>query len=243
MEDYELLKFELSTAEKIIRFFLNPIISGLLILIIIGGIYFELQTPGVGFPLIAALLAVALYFIPYYLNGLAEYWEIIMFFVGVTLILLEIFVIPGFGVAGITGLILTLGSLILVMLNNDVFDFSFVKGSEIFQAIVVILAGVFGSILFMFFGSVRLTNTRLFKRISLQAVQNRSEGYTSSFKEESMIGKTGIAYTVLRPSGKVLIDDVLYDAYTRGDYIDKNDKIRVINEEGTSLKVRKIDEE
>ncbi|MFN2127898.1 MAG: NfeD family protein, partial [Anaerolineales bacterium] len=60
MEDYELLKFELSTAEKIIRFFLNPIISGLLILIIIGGIYFELQTPGVGFPLIAALLAVAL---------------------------------------------------------------------------------------------------------------------------------------------------------------------------------------
>jgi membrane-bound serine protease (ClpP class) len=57
-----------------------------------------------------------------------------------------------------------------------------------------------------------------------------------------MIGKTGIAYTVLRPSGKVLIDGVLYDAYTRGDYIEKNDKIKVISEEGTSLKVRKIEE-
>ena len=57
-----------------------------------------------------------------------------------------------------------------------------------------------------------------------------------------MAGKTGIAYTVLRPSGKVLIDDVVYDAYTRGDYINKNDKVKVINDEGTSLKVRKIEE-
>ena len=240
IEDYTLSEFELSASEKVIRFFLNPIISGLLILIIIGGIYFELQTPGVGFPLLAAIVAVTLYFIPYYLNGLAENWEIIMFFAGVALIALEIFVIPGFGVAGISGLILTLGSLILVMLNNDIFDFSFVKGSEIFQATATILVGVFGSIIIMFFGGVRFTNTRLFKRISLQAVQNRSEGYTSSFKEESMIGKTGTAYTVLRPSGKVLIDGVLYDAYTRGDYIEKNDKIKVINEEGTSLKVRKV---
>jgi membrane-bound serine protease (ClpP class) len=243
IENYEIFEFELSTAEKIIRFFLNPIISGILILIIIGGIYFELQTPGVGFPLLAALMAVTLYFIPYYLNGLAENWEIIMFFLGVALIALEIFVIPGFGIAGITGLVLTMGSLILVMLNNDILDFSFVKSSEIFRATATILAGMFGSILIMFFGGVRLTNTRFFKRIALQAVQDRAEGYTASFKEESVIGKTGIAYTVLRPSGKVLIDDVLYDAYTRGDYIEKNDRIRVINEEGTSLKVRKIDED
>jgi len=242
IKDYTLSEFELSASEKVIRFFLNPIISGLLILIVIGGIYFELQTPGVGFPLLAAIVAVTLYFIPYYLNGLAENWEIIMFFAGVALIALEIFVIPGFGIAGIFGLILTLGSLILVMLNNDIFDFSFVKGSEIFQATATILAGVFGSIIIMFFGGVRFTGTRLFKKIALQAVQKRSEGYTSSFKEESMIGKTGTAYTVLRPSGKVLIDGVLYDAYTRGDYVEKNDKIKVINEEGTSLKVRKIEE-
>jgi membrane-bound serine protease (ClpP class) len=241
MGDYSISEFKLSASEKVIRFFLNPIISGLLILIIIGGIYFELQTPGVGFPLFAALVAVTLYFIPYYLNGLAANWEIIMFFLGIALIALEIFVIPGFGIAGISGLILTLGSLILVMLNNDFFDFSFVKASEIFQATATIIAGMFGSIIIMFFGGVRLTNTKFFNRIALQAVQNRSEGYTSSFKEESMIGKTGTAYTVLRPSGKVLIEGALYDAYTRGDYIDKNDKIKVINEEGTSLKVKKIE--
>jgi membrane-bound serine protease (ClpP class) len=165
-----------------------------------------------------------------------------MFIVGIALIAVEIFVIPGFGIAGITGLIFTLSSLILVMLNNDFFDFSFVKASEIFQATATILAGLFGSIIIMFFGGIRLTNSRLFKRIALQTVQNRSEGYTSSFKQEPMIGKTGTAYTVLRPSGKVMIEGSLFDAYTRGDYIEKNDKIKVINDEGTSLKVKKLDE-
>ena len=240
--DYSISEFTLSSSEKIIRFFLNPFISGILILVIIGGIYFELQTPGVGFPLLAAIIAVILYFIPYYLNGLAANWEIIMFIVGIALIALEIFVIPGFGIAGIAGLIFTLSSLILVMLNNDFFDFSFVKASEIFQASATILAGLFGSIIIMFFGGVRLTNTKLFKRIALQTVQNRSEGYTSNFKKEPMIGKTGTAYTVLRPSGKVMIEGSLFDAYTRGDYIEKNDKIKVINDEGTSLKVKKLDD-
>ncbi len=239
IENYTVEEFRLSGTEKVIRVFLNPIISGLLILIIIGGIYFELQTPGVGFPLLAALTATIFYFIPYYLNGLAENWEIIMFIIGIVLIALEIFIIPGFGIAGIGGLVLTIGSLILVMLNNDLLDFSFVPNKELFQAIATILAGLFGSVIIMFFGGVRLTNTKFFKRIALVTVQDRKEGYTSNFKKESLLGKSGKAYTVLRPSGKVMIDDVLYDAYTRGDYIQKNDEIIVIGEEGTSLKVRK----
>src|SRR6478609_5316764 len=96
---YDIDVFRLGVVEKIIAFALNPFISGLLILIIIGGIYFELQTPGIGFPLFAAVTALLLYLIPYYLNGLAEYWEIIALFIGVILIVAEIFVIPGFGVA------------------------------------------------------------------------------------------------------------------------------------------------
>jgi membrane-bound serine protease (ClpP class) len=241
VEDYTIDRFELTMAEKIIRFFLNPIISGLLILIIIGGIYFELQTPGVGFPIMAAIIAVILYFTPYYLNGLAANWEIILFIIGVLLILLEIFVIPGFGIAGFSGIVLTIGSLILVMLNNDVFDFSFVRDGEILTAAVTILAGLLGSMVLMFFGGVRLTNTKLFKRIALETVQQRSEGYTSNFKTESFIGKTGTAYTVLRPSGKVMIEGNLFDAYTRGDYIQKEDEVVVIGEEGTSLKVKKVE--
>ena len=114
IEDYEITKFELGSTEDIISFFLNPVVSSILILLILGGLYFELQTPGIGFPIIASITALILYLVPYYLNGVAENWEIIMFFVGVILIMLEVFVIPGFGIFGITGLFTSIGSLIPV---------------------------------------------------------------------------------------------------------------------------------
>ncbi len=241
VEDYELTEFKLDSAEKIIAFFLNPVISGVLILIIIGGIYFELQTPGVGFPILASLVAAILYFTPYYLNGLAENWEIIMFFIGVALLAAEIFVIPGFGIAGVSGLILTIGSLVLVMLNNDTFDFSFVNSGDLFIAVSTTIMGLFGAIIVMFIGGVRLTNTQFFNRIALQDVQDTSQGYSSNFKSESFIGKTGVTYTVLRPSGKVMIDDNIYDAFTRGNYIEKGTNVVVIGEEGNSVKVKEIE--
>lgn len=239
VDSYDIIEFKLSASEKIIKFFLNPVISGLLILIIIGGIYFELQTPGVGFPILAALIAIVLYFVPYYLNGLAENWEIIAFAVGIVLIALEIFVIPGFGVAGISGIVLTMGSLILVMLNNDMFDFSFVNTSEIFVAISTTFISLIAAIIIMFMGGVRLTNTNFFKKIALVETQNRTDGYTSNFKETSYLGQTGQAYTVLRPSGKIIINGEIFDAYTRGDYINKDEEVVVIEESGTSLRVKK----
>lgn len=241
IDNYEVIEYKLGTADKIIQLFLNPFVSGILILVIIGGIYFELQTPGVGFPILASIIATVLYFTPYYLNGLAENWEIIAFFAGVALIAAEIFVIPGFGVAGISGLILTLGSLILVMLNNDAFDFSFVNMDDIFIAVATTLAGLLGSIIIMFLGGVRLANSKVFQRIALSDVQNHDQGFTSSFyKEKSLVGKKGKAYTILRPSGRVEIDGEMYDAFTRGNYIDAGTEIEVISDEGTSLKVKEV---
>ncbi len=242
IQEYELVEFKLDWTEKVIAMFLNPFISGILILIIIGGIYFELQTPGVGFPILASIIATILYFIPYYLNGLAENWEIAVFVVGIVLIAVEVFVIPGFGVAGIAGLIASIGALILVMLNNDAFDFQFVDPSEIFYAISSTMLALLGSIILMFFGGVRLTNTNFFNRIALVDTQDTQQGYTSSFyKEKTLVGKKGTAYTNLRPSGRVMIDDEIYDAYTRGNYIAEKANIEVISDEGTSLKVKEIE--
>ena len=238
IDNYEIVDFKLSPSEKIIRFFINPIISGILILIIIGGIYFELQTPGIGFPLAASIIAALLYFTPYYLNGLAENWEILLFLAGIILLALEIFVIPGFGIAGVTGIICTLGGLILVMLNNDLFDFSFVKSSNILTAISTAIAGLLAGIVVMGVGGMRLANSRFFKRVSLHTTEERSQGFTSNFNTQSYLGKKGIAYTVLRPSGKVLIDDEIFDAYTRGEYIEKGQEVIVIDESGTTLRVK-----
>ena len=240
INDYEIALFELGSADKVIQLFLNPFLSGILILIIIGGIYFELQTPGVGFPIMASIIAAVLYFTPYYLNGLAENWEIAVFFVGIALLAAEIFVIPGFGIAGLLGLICTLGALVLVMLNNDFFDFSFVNADQIFIAIATTLAGLMGSIVVMFLGGVRLANSKVFARVALQDTQDKSQGYTSRFIKESMKGKTGKAFTILRPSGKVQVEDNIYDAYTRGEYIAEGEAIEVVSDEGTSLKVKKV---
>ncbi|MBC6401290.1 MAG: nodulation protein NfeD [Ekhidna sp.] len=241
VEKFEVEEFKLSSTEKIISLFLNPLVSGILILIIIGGIYFELQTPGVGFPILASIIAVVLYFVPNYLNGLAENWEILLFVVGGILIVLEIFVIPGLGVAGVLGLICTLGSLILVMLNNDMFDFSFVPGEEVFVAAATVILGMMGAIIIMFISGARLLNSTIFKRIALQEIQDKEQGYTSTlYKKKLMIGMKGKTYTRLRPSGKIEINGVIYDAFTRGNFIDEGVEIEVISDEGTSLKVKEV---
>jgi membrane-bound serine protease (ClpP class) len=237
---YTIDHYQLGGTEKIISFFLNPFISGILILVIIGGIYFELQTPGVGFPGLAALTALILYLVPYYLNGLAENWEILTLFIGIALLAAEIFIIPGFGIAGITGIGLMVLSLILIMLNNDFFNFDFVPMQDIMFATAATMGGLVGGVALLFIGGSRLTRSRFLSRVALTDTQTRSQGYTSRFMKEPMKGKVGKTYTVLRPSGKVMIDGELFDAYTRGDYIDRDTEVEVINDEGTSLQVKKI---
>src|SRR6267154_199565 len=238
IENYEVDHFELGAAERIISFFINPFISGLLILMIIGGLYFELQTPGAVFPIAASLLALVLYLVPYYLNGLAEYWEVIALMVGIILLIAEIFVIPGFGVAGVLGIIFTVGSLILIMLNNDFFNFEFVPLGDIVVATFTAIGGLTAGVFLLFFGGAKLTQTQAFKRMALTDTQESAQGYTVNTSSKELIGKKGIAHTVLRPSGKVLIDDQVYDAFTRGDYVQKGETIEVIGTEGITLKVK-----
>lgn len=240
IKDYTLTKFELGWSEKVISLALNPVISSILILIIIAGIYFEMQTPGLGFAGLAALIALIFYLVPYYLNGLAENWEILAFVIGIGLIAVEIFVLPGFGVAGIAGIILSVGSLFLIMLNNDAFDFEFVPSRDIMYALSAALAGTVGGMILLLVIGSRIPQSRLFRRVALTDTQNRSEGYVSFQLGESLLGKRGTAETVLRPVGKVQIDGKIYDASTRGDYIQKGQTVEVISEDGPTLKVKLV---
>jgi membrane-bound serine protease (ClpP class) len=238
IEGYTIERFELSTADTVIAFFLNPFISGILILVILAGIYFEMQTPGIGFAGLAAVVALIFYLVPYYLNGLAENWEIIAFFIGLTLIALEIFVIPGFGVAGFAGISLMLLSLVLIMINNDAFDFEFVRMNDILFALAAATGGLLGGVVLLFVGGMKLADTRYYKRIALTDTQDSGKGYTSNTNDMDMRGKLGISFTVLRPSGKVQIDGKLYDAFTRGEYIEAGSAVEVIHVSGSSLQVK-----
>lgn len=240
-KDFEIYEYQPSLSEDIISIFLNPAVSGFLILVIFAGIYFEIQTPGIGFPLAASAIAVILYFIPYYLTGLASNWEMVLFIVGIILLAVEIFVVPGFGVFGIMGIICVLGGLTMGMLPNEQFDFTFVSSGKLFSALLtVILAATIATVL-IFTLTPKINQWESFSRISLADTQQKSEGYTSSFYSAELLGKEGMSYTRLMPSGKVIIEDEQYDAYSRGEFIDRGEKIKVISTEGTSLRVKKVE--
>jgi membrane-bound serine protease (ClpP class) len=124
------------------------------------------------------------------------------------------------------------------MLNNDAFDFEFVRMNDVLVALAAAMGGLLGGVILLFVAGANLQGTRLYKRVALTDTQASSKGYISNPWDEALKGKTGIAQTVLRPSGKVIIGGKMYDAYTRGDYIEKGETIEVISDEGSSLKVK-----
>jgi membrane-bound serine protease (ClpP class) len=239
LQSAEIIAYEEKTVDTIISFFLSPAVSGILILLIIGGIYFELQTPGVGFPLAVALIAALLYFVPYYLNGLAENWEILAFVIGIILLAVEFFVIPGFGVFGVAGIVMTLGGLVLGMLPNQAFDFELVPASQLFGALLTVILAALAAVGMVFWLTPKVNEWGAFKHLTLASTQDRAQGFTSSTYSEDMLGKTGTVHSRLRPSGKVEIAGEIYDAYSRGEFLEKGESIEVISTEGTSLRVKK----
>ncbi|MDR2234390.1 MAG: nodulation protein NfeD [Tannerella sp.] len=232
--DYKLTSFEPTWLHNLLGFLMNPVFQSILILVIIGGIYFELQTPGIGFPLIAAIIAAILYFSPLYLEGLAENWEILLFVIGVILVLIEIFVLPGFGVAGVSGIIFMISGLILSLLNNFVFDFKDVSHIDSGRAVMVVLSGLILGMGSMLWLSSRIGRKGMFRRISLQT---DLENAFSSPSLTQLTGKTGIAHTVLRPSGKVLIEGELYDGISESGFIERGAPVRVVRFENAQVYV------
>lgn len=235
---YELKSYTPSLGDNVKGFFSSPYLQAILIMIIIGGIYFELQSPGIGFPLFAAIIAGILYFVPLYIDGLALYWEIIVFIVGLLLLLLEIFVIPGFGVTGIVGLIFIVGGLMLSLLNNVGFDFSFTSTHDILLSFLIVSFGFVGSIILMIYLSNKIGTKGLFKKLALNADQ---EGFQAiSDEPEKAVGKEGVTVTDLRPSGKVEIEGTQYDAVSEREFIEKGKPVKVIKYRIGRLYVERI---
>lgn len=228
IDDYIIESYRPTAMDRIIGFLINPILQGLLIMVIVGGIYFELQTPGIGFPLAAALIACLLYFAPLFLEGFASYWEIIAFIVGVVLLLLEIFVIPGFGVAGVSGITLIVGALVFAGIDKVSFeflgDFVLVIVRSLF---LVVSSSLIALGLSMWIGSKLLCSRRW--AFALHAEQKAEDGYVGvDLSIQEVVGKSGQTMTDLRPAGKVMIGQEIYDAVSLfGDYIPKNMPVRV----------------
>ncbi len=236
VEDYEIVEQTITSLDRMIGFLIKPYISGILIMIIIGGIYFELQSPGMGFPSIAAVGAALLYFAPLYLEGMAENWEIVLFIVGIILIAIEIFAIPGFGIAGISGILLTITGLTLSMVDSVILDGQLINFDGLVQSFFIVITAFFISLVSSIYLSKLMFTTTIFGHLALDAVQDHDQGFsTTDTKYQSMIHKTGIAQTNLRPAGKVIIEGEYFDATAFSGYIEKGSKIKVIKYETAQL--------
>lgn len=242
IKDYQIVEYKPSPLDKFINFLLNPVVQGILIIVMIGGIYYELQAPGIGFPLIAAAAAALLYFAPLYAEGLAAHWEILLFVSGLVLVILEIFVVPGFGVTGISGIVLIMTGLTLSLIDNINFDFDGVSNlTQLTKALLTVFISVSLAFILVIAGTKRFAFSKSVRGLALDTVQDTKEGYIGiDMKQKQMIGRTGTAYTVLRPSGLVKIDEELHDAKAEIGYIEKDEAVRVIRDEAGQLYVIRV---
>jgi membrane-bound serine protease (ClpP class) len=243
IKEYELKSYNPSGMDKVIGFLINPVISGVLIMIIIGGIYFELQSPGIGFALAASIVAALLYFAPLYLEGMAENWELIVFIVGVILIMVEIFAIPGFGVAGVAGIIAMITGLTLSLVDNVVFEEPEFTGEGLgilMKSLSLVLVAVLFGLILSLWATRKLLTTTAFGNLSLKSEQLAEEGYIGvDTEQDNLVGLTGVAHTVLRPSGKVIVNEKIYDAKSEYGLIDKGEEVKIIRYETGQLYVMK----
>lgn len=242
----EVTHLETTVTDQIIAFLLNPMVSSLLILVMFMGIYAEVQTPGVGVPILASMIAATLYFAPNYLEGLAENWEIALFFLGLICIALEVFVIPGFGIAGLLGILFVITSLTLSLIHNNFFDLSPTGWDLASTALVRVLLSVLGSIVIGGLLGMRLVNSPAFQRLVLQGTQPSDEGYTVKDNTyEALIGQEGITITDLKISGRIEVNEEYYEAISTGGFVDAGTVVKVKDYRGTTLVVhpiRKVEE-
>ncbi|SDD05704.1 NfeD family protein [Williamwhitmania taraxaci] len=244
ISNYEIREQHISALEKAIGFLLNPLVQGILIMLIFAGIYFELQTPGIGFPLVLALSAAVVYFAPLYMEGLAENWELSLFFIGLILIAVEVFAIPGFGVIGIAGITFTFLGLTLSMIDNEIFrQEGPIPTILIVQPVLIVALSMFLSLIMAITLSQKLfTDKRSpLYRLALHTSLKGEDGFVGiDLNQKNMIGKNGITLTMLRPAGKVTINEEIFDAISTDGVIDKDQPVFVKKDEAGQLYVSKV---
>ncbi len=229
-----------SPADKAVGFLTGSAFTSLLIIIGMVALFIEITSPGFGVPGTIAIICFAVVFASYALLGTVGSIELILFVLGLVLLILEIFIIPGFGVAGITGIALIVFSLVLSMQGFVLPDFEWQK--DIFRKnILVVSVSTISSIIIFGILAYSLPQIKLFSRLTLKAAQTVEEGFTVQTKEEEnrLIGKKGITITKLRPVGKAEIEDEVLYVETEGDFVEAGERIEVIEVSGNRIIVRK----
>jgi membrane-bound serine protease (ClpP class) len=212
-------------AEKLARFLTDPTVSSLLLVLGFLGLLVEVTTPGWGVPGTVGIIALFLFFGGRLVIGLAGWGVVGLFILGFVLLFIEVFLIPGFGITGISGIISVFASLVLSFRNIREASFAISFAMVVSFLAVIVLAK-------------RLGQSKTFGRIILKTAEHRDEGYVATPTRQEYVGKIGHTLTSMRPSGTVLVDGDRIDAVTEGDFMREGCMVEVLKAEGPRLVVR-----
>ena len=222
-------------SEDIVRFLTNPVVASLLTTFGFLGILFELQSPGWGIPGFVGLTCLILSLSASYIAQLATMSDLLFVFAGIGMVMLEILVIPGFGVIGFGGFALMMYGLYLLLLPD------IPVGDEIVgQAMDGFFIGLVGSLIGLALLARLMIKTKFWKQLTSPDVQNKTAGFSNSFGWESLKDKEGTADTNLHPSGWIRIEDQRIFVVSEGDFIEKGSKITVLSVDGNRVVVREL---
>lgn len=231
----EVVSTKATWSEAIVRFLTNPVVASLLMTFGFLGILFELQQPGWGVSGTIGAVCLALALGAGYIAELASATDLLIILLGVLLLLIEMIVIPGFGVAGISGVILVVFGLYRLLLP-DMPVGEEVTDMAMFGLTIGIIGGLIGLILLF----KLMTKTKFWKKLATPDVQDHERGYDTSLGLEDKVGQVGVADSDLHPSGWVTIDDERIFVVSDGTFIEDGKKVKIIKVDGNRVVVRQI---
>ncbi|MFQ5494450.1 MAG: nodulation protein NfeD [Phycisphaerae bacterium] len=254
-EDALRARFNLSTVVRVapswsesLAFWMTSIyVRGFLMVIILLGAYVEFHTPGVGVPGLVALICLAIFVGAPYLTGLANVWEVLFIVLGVLLIALEVFVIPGFGIAGISGVALLIVGLLATFVQDDPgrsfpLYFPTLPGAmyHVKMAFLTLVSATGASIVGMIMLSKFLPRMPFFGRIVPPNPIPSEVQTADSYRGMARVGDIGESVGPLRPAGKARLGGMLVDVVTQGDYIEAGVRLEIIEHRGNQVVVRSV---
>ena len=239
-DESAVIEAETSVPDRLVATITGGSLTAILIMIGLGALYLEITSPGFGVPGTVAIIIFAVLFASNAMLGFVGSLEIILFLLGIILLLVEIFLIPGFGAAGISGLLLITASLVLS--RQDFILPEFEWQTELLQRnLLNIGAGILGSIVFVAIFFQIFPRTGLFNRLVLSTAQNSDDGYSFLPDESAGLqpGQRGRAVTTLRPSGKAEFAGGVVAVETDGDYIEAGAEVEITAADSNRIIVRR----
>lgn len=221
-------------AERIVRFFSNPVVAPFLLTLGFLGLITEIKTPSFGMAGAAGLLSLSLFFGSHLIVGLAGLEDVLVFGAGLILLGVEAFLIPGFGIFGILGAIGVLGGLYMSLLGSLPTTTDFSRAGLVLSTTIVLIVVTAWTMIRSLPRSSRLAKSGIFL---LQRTE-RETGYESSHARSELVGAIGTAVTDLRPSGTGLFGDERIDVVSESSWITEGTPIRILSAEGYRHVVR-----